>query len=341
MSSKEPRKFFRLSRLVLLSAIVIFFSCKKDDDEVSQNDESNLCEVVSGSVTPFEFEKPFFFPDPIIPADNPFTVEGIELGRHLFWEKDLSRNNTISCGSCHFPDASFSDNAQFSVGLYGDVTRRNSMPLVNMAWNTSFFWDGSVATLEEQLLEPIPNPIEMDLTWAEAVDRIGSDSTYQEMFTAAFGTPCVDSIRITYALAQFVRTMVSANSRFDRAQYGPEQLTIQEQLGLELFLAEGGDPEVFPGGQNGGDCFHCHGGSLTLFTDQQFHNNGIDSVFTDDLGREEVTGNPLTRGQFKTSTLRNIAKALKSYIRKAKPEDSLVIYFRVFRKLDLWSYKSS
>ena len=101
--------------------------------------------------------------------------------------------------------------------------------------------------------------------------------------------------------------MVSANSRFDRAQYGPEQLTIQEQLGLELFLAEGGDPEVFPGGQNGGDCFHCHGGSLTLFTDQQFHNNGIDSVFTDDLGREEVTGNPLTRGQFKTSTLRNIA----------------------------------
>jgi cytochrome c peroxidase len=113
-------------------------------------------------------------------------------------------------------------------------------------------------------------------------------------------------VRITYAMAQFIRTMVSANSRFDQYQYGPGQLSLEEQQGLFLFLAEGGDPNVYNGGQNGGDCFHCHGGSLTLFTDQQFHNNGIDSVFTD-LGRAEVNGSPLSEGQFKTPTLRNIA----------------------------------
>ncbi|MGB6037900.1 MAG: cytochrome c peroxidase, partial [Cryomorphaceae bacterium] len=229
-----------------------------------------------------------------------------ELGRHLFWEKKLSRNNAVSCGSCHFPTAAFSDNIPKSIGLYGDMTRRNSMALVNMAWNTSFFWDGRSRTLEEQLLEPVENPIEMDLIWKEAVERIASDSTYQDMFTAAFGTPCVDSVRITYAMAQFIRTMVSANSEFDQAQYGPGQLSISEQNGLFLFLAEGGDPDVFPGGQNGGDCFHCHGGGLVLFTDQQFHNNGLDSVFTD-LGRAEVNGSPFSEGQFKTPTLRNIA----------------------------------
>jgi cytochrome c peroxidase len=100
--------------------------------------------------------------------------------------------------------------------------------------------------------------------------------------------------------------MVSGNSDFDRAQYGPEQLDISEQNGLFLFLAEGGDPNVFPGGQNGGDCFHCHGGALVLFTDQQFHNNGLDTVFTD-LGRAEVNGSSFSEGQFKTPTLRNIA----------------------------------
>ncbi|HKL39505.1 MAG TPA: cytochrome c peroxidase [Cryomorphaceae bacterium] len=293
----------RMFTVGIITCLVIFASCKKDE---SENEASLLCENVSGAGTPYEFEKPFFFPDPVLPADNPFTEEGIELGRHLFWEKKLSRNNAVSCGSCHFPSASFSDNAPKSVGLYGDLTPRNSMALVNMAWNTSFFWDGRARTLEEQLLEPIENPIEMDLTWSEAVERIGTDSAYQEMFTAAFGTPCVDSVRITYAMAQFIRTMVSANSEFDQVQYGPAQLSLQEQNGLNLFLAEGGDPNIYPGGQNGGDCFHCHGGALVLFTDQQFHNNGLDSVFTD-LGRALVNGSPFSEGQFKTPTLRNIA----------------------------------
>lgn len=296
--------FYRISTTSLLLGLVLLLAaCKKDEPSSEVN---VLCESIPDAGTPYEFEKPFFFPEPIIPADNPFTEEGIELGRHLFWEKKLSRNNVVSCGSCHFPSASFSDNVPKSVGLYGDLTRRNSMALVNMAWNSNFFWDGRARTLEEQLLEPIENPIEMDLSWREAVDRIADDSAYQEMFNAAFGTPCVDSVRITYAMAQFIRTMVSGNSEFDQAQYGPGQLSLSAQNGLFLFLAEGGDPNVFPGGQNGGDCFHCHGGALVLFTDQQFHNNGLDSIFTD-LGRAEVNGSPFSEGQFKTPTLRNIA----------------------------------
>lgn len=302
--SKRYSFFGYYYKFILAALLLLTLSCKKD--EVVCAEDALLCESVPGTGTPCVLEIPFFLPEPLLPADNPFTEEGIELGRHLFWEKQLSRNNAVSCGSCHFPSASFSDSLPGSIGLYGDITPRNSMALINMAWNTSFFWDGRAITLEEQLLEPVENPIEMDLTWKEAIERIGSDSTYQDMFAAAFGTPCVDSVRITYAMAQFIRTMVSANSAFDRAQYGPEQLSINEQNGLFLFLAEGGDPNIFPGGQNGGDCFHCHGGALVLFTDQQFHNNGLDSVFSD-LGRSMVNGSPFSDGQFKTPTLRNIA----------------------------------
>lgn len=135
---------------------------------------------------------------------------------------------------------------------------------------------------------------------------MGTDSLYQDMFAAAFGTPCVDSLRVTYAIAQFVRTMISSNSKFDKAyRYGLAQLSPAENRGLELFLAEGGDPNFNPGGQFGGDCFHCHGGGLIQFTDQQFHNNGPDSVFTDP-GREDVSGSPYDRGLFKTPSLRNV-----------------------------------
>lgn len=287
-----------------------FVSCKSDDDDGDDQKTpgTNICQTVSGAGTPYELEVPYFFPQPLIPADNPFTEEGVELGRHLFWEKKLSNNFTVSCGSCHLPGASFSDNAAKSIGVYGDETDRNSMAIINMAWNTSFFWDGRETSLEEQVLEPVIHPFEMDLHWSEAVERIGEDSTYQDMFAAAYGTPCVDSIRISYAMSQFIRTMISARSNFDKAlYYGQYTLTQSENRGMELFLAEGGDPNIYPGGQSGGDCFHCHGGALVQFTDHSFHNNGLDSVITDDLGREGVSGISYDRGLFRTPTLRNIA----------------------------------
>lgn len=265
-----------------------------------------LCAVIPNAGTPYELEVPFFFPDPIIPPDNPLTEEGVALGRYLFWDKKLSRTGTVSCGSCHSPATAFGDSIAHSVGLYGEPTSRNSMPLFNLAWNTSFFWDGRAPTLEEQILEPVTHPIEMDMTWREVVERVEADTLYASMFADAFGSSCVDSVRITYAMAQFIRTMVSAGSPFDLSHYGPGVLSEAEQRGLELFLAEGGNPETFPGGQQGGDCFHCHGGGLVLFTDHGFRNNGLDSVFVD-LGREAVTGSSYDRGKFRTPSLRNIA----------------------------------
>ena len=291
-------------------AAVLLFGCKPDDDGGDPDKPGSgyeQCEIIPGSGTAYDFQKPYFFPDPPLPAYNPMTEEGIALGRKLFWDEQLSRNNTLSCGSCHAPEFSFADNVAGSVGLYGDITPRNGMALVNLAWNNSFFWDGRVNTLEEQIASPIHNPIEMDMDWHTTVSRLQQDGAYPELFAAAFGNECVDTLRISYAIAQFMRTMVSANSRFDQAYYyGGIPLSPSEIRGLELFLAEGGDPDHNPGGQFGGDCFHCHGGALVQFTDHQFHNNGLDSVFTDP-GREGVTGLPYDRGLFKTPTLRNIA----------------------------------
>ena len=299
--------FFRF--IVLLGLVALWVSCGKDDEPESGTEPAAtpLCAPVPGSGTPYELAVPVFFPEPILPDYNPLTEEGIALGRRLFWDVNLSRNNAVSCGSCHAPEYAFADNMASSVGLYGDLSPRNSMAIINLAWNNSFFWDGRDNTLEQQILDPIHNPIEMDMDWVTAINRIAENDDYNGMFEAAFGSECVDSVRATYAIAQFIRTMVSANSKFDRAYYiGGDQLTESEIRGLELFLAEGGDPDIYPGGQNGGDCFHCHGGALVQFTDHQFHNNGLDSLFQD-IGREGVTGQPFDRGLFKTPTLRNVA----------------------------------
>ncbi len=316
LTLRMPRSYIRflfsgLNRphfAVLLLSATVFIACGRDDDGNNPDTQARaICSTNIAVGTPYELNVPYFFPQPTIPAENPLTVEGIELGRHLFWETKLSRNNAVSCGSCHFPSSSFADSAPGSTGLYGDITPRNSMALVNMAWAKHFFWDGRALTLEEQLLEPVVNPIEMDLSWKEAVARMGSEPEYQNMFTAAFGTPCVDSLRITYAMAQFIRTMISARSSFDKAYYyGEGTLSPSEIRGMELFLAEAGDPEFFPGGQFGGDCFHCHGGALVEFTNQQFHNNGLDTEITDP-GIGAITGYAFDMGLFKTPTLRNIA----------------------------------
>ena len=293
--------------IVLIAVLAVVMSCEPDDPPMpGPGGGEDVCSSSIPQGSPYDLDLPFFAPDMPIPDDNQLTEEGVELGRYLFWEKNMSRDSSMSCGSCHFPSSAFSDTSKFSVGVNGVEGNRQAMALVNVGWSNEFFWDGRDATLEQQILEPIPNPIEMDLSWEQAVQRIDEDPLYDPMFEAAFGSNCVDSIRISKAIAQFVRTLVSFNSKFDKAYYyGTAQFTPSETRGRELFIAEGGDPEDVPGGQNGGDCFHCHGGSFTLFTDQQFHNNGLDSVFTD-LGLGGVTGDNLDFGLFKTPTLRNV-----------------------------------
>jgi cytochrome c peroxidase len=294
---------------ILLGSIFILglLSCKKDDPSPVAVCENCGCGTPDFSnATPFQLELPSFIPPMQIPSHNPLTVEGIELGRYLFWDKQLSADNSISCGSCHLPEHSFSDPATFSAGVGGQIGVRNSMALVNLGWASFFFWDGRSATLENQVLHPVIDPIEMAENWPNVVEKIQADADYTPKFEAAFGSSCVDSVRISMAISQFLRTMVSFNSRFDQAYYGPEQFTEEEWGGLQLFIQEGGDPADGLGGQWGADCFHCHGGSFNFFTDHQLHNNGLDSEFTD-VGAYAVSGNMLDMGRFKTPTLRNIA----------------------------------
>ncbi len=257
--------------------------------------------------TPYDLQTPANFPPMVIPQDNPLTVKGVELGRYLFYEERLSGDNTQSCAGCHSPQAAFSDAPNvYSVGIDGLEGTRNAMALMNLGWETSFFWDGRAATLEEQILFPVADPVEMHDSWPNAVAELQSDEAYRSLFIEAFDADQIDSTLVAKAIAQFLRTMISANAKVDKVARGEAVFTSQEQRGFILTQLEGGDPAAGQGGQWGADCFHCHTQVGGLFTNGQFENNGLDSVFTD-LGRFSVTGDPLDRARFKVPTLRNVA----------------------------------
>ena len=228
-----------------------------------------------------------------IPADNPTTVEGVALGRRLFYEKALSDNYTMSCASCHQQAHAFTDPLRFSVGTDGSMGTRNSMSVQNTLWDNFFFWDGRAASLEQQALGPVKNPIELRNTWPVVEQRIRLLPEYPELFRAAFGSTDIDSVRITKAIAQFERTLLSFGSRFDRYHYEGDSsaLNAQEKRGRSLFL-------------NDGHCAQCH--ALPNFQDNALRNIGLDITPPDD-GLAAVTGISTDRGKFKNTTLRNIA----------------------------------
>jgi cytochrome c peroxidase len=299
------------AHILLLILLVVggAMGCKRPDPEPPKPPPGQppIDPVDPFNPTPYPLVIPANMPPMIIPASNPLTVEGVKLGRHLFYDKRLSGNNTMSCGSCHMPPNAFSDPAQFSTGIQGIQGTRQSMPLFNLGWETRFFWDGRAMSLEEQILDPVTNPIEMHETWPNAMCKLQSDPAYGPLFHAAFGSPAVDSLKVAKAIAQFLRTMISANSKFDKFQRGEgEMLTIDEQFGLLLTQQEGGPVGNGLGGQGGGDCFHCHPHGGARFTDGELRNNGLDATFTD-LGLGGVTGLPQDMGKFKTPSLRNVA----------------------------------
>lgn len=282
---------------VLLVAIIIV-ACKPDKEER---------EEPPFSATPYELVIPPLFPPMDIPADNPLTVEGIALGRYLFWEKKLSGDNTQSCGSCHAPEHSFSDQNQFSTGITGAVGNRQSMALINLGWAYNYFWDGRALTIEDQVIQPVENPIEMNETWENALQELRNDPIYPPMFKAAFGSEEITRDKAAKAMASFLRTMISADSKFDRERAGTYTFTPLEEMGFNKFNTEGGINMNTGQPWGGGDCFHCHGFAGMQMGDYLMHNNGLDQTFENDPGRAAVTGNPLDSGKFKTPTLRNIA----------------------------------
>ncbi len=250
--------------------------------------------------TPYRFTMSGTFPVPDLPRDNPLIEERVALGKVLFAETALSRDGTLSCASCHPAATAFSDPRRFSVGVRGQIGTRHAMPLFNLAWKTSFFWDGRAPSLRAQALMPIEDPTEMDETLDRVTARLASLPAYPPLFTAAFGSPEITAGKLGLAIEQFLLTLTSYDAKFDRALRGTAALSDEEKRGFELFMTEY-DPRT---GQRGADCFHCHGGPL--FSDHQFHNNGL--AATEDAGRFRVTHLDADRGKFATPSLRNVAR---------------------------------
>ncbi len=266
--------------LYLFALIVVAFACQPEEFQ-SQIPEPS----------PYNFPVLANFPPVPEPDENPTTLEGVALGRKLFFDPVLSGDNTMSCSSCHTPGIGFTDSTAVSVGIDGIGGKRNSMSLVNLAYAESFFWDGRSPSLEAQALDPVTDPIELHEEWPNAVAEIKGSQEYQALFLKAFGDQEIDRNLVAKAIAQFERTLISGNSRFDQFLRGEENLTPSELNGFNIYNTEKGD------------CFHCHG--PILFTDHLFHNNGLDSVFSDS-GRAKVTGIAADLGKFKTPSLRNI-----------------------------------
>lgn len=271
--------------------------------------------------TPYELEIPYGFPTLLnIPADNPMTVEGIALGEALFHDPHLcgylgnDPDSLMCCATCHQRSHNFdigTDNPRFPDGhargrITGKATRHNVMPLTNLVFNNEgYFWNGSInlsnnnqqRTIEDIVRLAIIADDEMCSSESQAIAAIRANSRYPEMFRKAFGTEDISMERIQKAIAQYVRSLVSGNSKFDRYLQGKEQLTPQELHGYILFTTE-----------DGADCFHCHGSDGSpLFTTNLFYNNGLDAIPNDPHDRFSVTGDNADHGAYRAPSLRNVA----------------------------------
>jgi cytochrome c peroxidase len=223
---------------------------------------------------------------------NPVSKEGFELGRMLFYDTRLSKDGTVSCGSCHRQLFAFADHTHdLSHGVDGKLGKRNTPALFNLAWQREFFWDGGANHLEISPLNALTDPAEMGETLENVIAKLNALPEYREQFKAVFGKEAIDSQPFFRALAQFTGSLVSASSRYDQYKRGENQVafTEQEREGLQLFTLH---------------CAPCH--ATDLFTDQSYRNNGLNTQFKD-LGRETITSDLQDRGKFRVPSLRNIA----------------------------------
>ncbi len=304
---------FSLAASVAAILALCLASCKKDAPGSSTADvETSPRAAPNLPTTPFNYANialPNYLTTPQIqqqintPNNNQITNHGATLGRVLFYDVNLSANNTKSCASCHQQAKSFSDPAQFSTGFNGGQTGRNSMSILNARYypNGHFFWDERAGSAEVQASGPITNAVEMGMTMPGLVTKLQGLGYYGQLFQNAFGTPAIDSARIVRAIAQFVRSAVAYRSRYDtgRAALPPggnpgrsnfNNFTAQENQGKALFFGQA-------------RCAVCHG--TETFTSNQARNNGLDLVYADQ-GKGAITGNTADNGKFKSSTLRGI-----------------------------------
>ncbi|MBI3236064.1 MAG: cytochrome-c peroxidase [Bacteroidetes bacterium] len=285
----------------IVASYLFWNACKKDP---------KIPPVETYNPTAYQITYPTGVVAPTIPAENPMTVEGIALGRRLFYDVKLSGNNTMSCASCHALEFGMTDNnLEFSKGIDGIFGKRNSMPIFNLAWDKSFFWDGGAPNLESQVVGPLTSPIEMHSNFKDVIYKLSADPVYPNMFFKAFGSDSITSANVMRAIAQFERSIVSYNSTFDQLYKTQKQKEFALRYpvtridsGFMIFAIEDTN-RVRPG-----HCWHCHGttpSSLT-FTDYKYHNNGLDDIYQDS-GRMRITYNPVDLGYFKTPSLRNLS----------------------------------
>lgn len=254
----------------------------------------------------YELDEPAAFPAMLVPEHNSFDPEVIALGRSLFFDPILSKDSTLSCSTCHNPGLSFSDKVSKSISAIGIETRRNAPSLANVGYVTNtLFWDGAVASLEEQVVRSIEDTTEMAYEWPAVILKLQNHPEYSESFVALFGLRNATHIRpyhVARAIAQFERTLISGNSPYDQYMAGLATLSEAEMRGLAIFFD-------FEDDLPNGECNHCH--MDPFFTDFQFLNNGIQTPeaweSNPDMGRSGVTKKPFDRGKFRIPTLRNIA----------------------------------
>jgi len=245
--------------------------------------------------TPMEIQIPSNFPAPVYDLQrNPVTEEGFLLGKKLFYESKLSRDNTISCGFCHMQPVAFTHHGHdVSHGIDDKLGRRNALPVQNMLFSRNFFWDGGVHDLDLVPVNAITSEVEMDESVDNILVKLRADAQYREMFKKAYGSDTITSVGLLKSLSQFMVAVVSANSRYDkyvRNEPGAS-LTTEELQGMQLFRSK---------------CATCH--ATDLFTDESYRNNGFSSPedLVTDKGREEVTLRTEDRGKFKVPSLRNV-----------------------------------
>lgn len=270
----------------LIVALIFIWACN-DQEELPNVSNEFILEV-----------PPHFEPIPSV-ASNKFSKDKIELGRSLFYDPILSGNNRISCASCHVQSKSFTDGVALSSnGISGNQLLRHSPALINLAWMDGLFWEGGSKNLESLSLGPIDHPDEMGQSVPELVNEINNDSEYRQRFKDAFGIDEIELIHILQSIAQFQRTMISGNSRYDKYLLDREggNLSDLELHGLTIFKE---------------NCSSCH--KEPLFTDNSYHNNGIDDDWSDIsneyifTGRFRITFDSSDLGKYKTPTLRNIS----------------------------------
>ena len=269
-----------ISFLFFVGASLLFIGAAKDDGYGPYKP------------TPLKFIIPAGWPKPStdIFAKNKLTEEGFQLGKKLFYDGRLSKDGEVSCASCHQQFAAFSTyDHDFSHGVNNTFSSRNAPSLFNLAWMTALHWDGGINHIEVQPLTPLTAANEMGETLDSVLIKIKADDNYRRMFKAAFGDATVTSQRMLKALAQFTGSLVSANSKYDKVKRGQEHFTAFEQNGYEVFKT---------------NCAGCH--KEPLFTDNNFHNNGLTLNRFNDMGRQKITLLPGDSLKFKVPSLRNV-----------------------------------